>query len=198
MLPQNVSPLNNQIILFTQHKSKTKQKLQFTMEKHSVILISFFCFLSLFGSAYSNERFYIEGKVYCDTCRLQFITKLSEFLEGATVRVECKEQEGGSVTFSKEAVTDSSGIYKLEVDGDHEDELCAVKLVKSPRSDCSEVDSELHLDQSARISITNNNGIVSPYRQANPLGFLKKERLPDCAKILKELGIREDGTPKND
>ncbi|MED6112015.1 hypothetical protein PIB30_057770 [Stylosanthes scabra] len=165
------------------------------MEKHSMILVSFFCFLSLLGSAYSSDKFVVEGKVYCDTCRLQFITKLSEMLEGATVRLECKDQEGGNITFSKEAVTDANGCYKMDVDGDHEDELCSVKLVKSPRSDCSEIDAGLHLDQAAKISLTNNNGIVSPNRQANPLGFLKKDRLPDCAKILKELGIREDGTP---
>ena len=102
--------------------------------------------------------------------------------------------DGGNVTFSKEAKTDASGSYRVEVDGDHEDEVCAVTLVHSPRSDCSEIDNESHLDQAARISITNNNGIVSPVRKANPLGFLKKERLRGCAEVLKELGIDEDGT----
>lgn len=114
---------------------------------------------------------------------------------GATVRVECKENDGGNVTFSKEAVTDASGSYKVEVDGDHEEELCEVKLVRSPRPDCSEIDKEDYLEQAARISITNNNGIVSNVRNANPLGFLKKERLPACAEVLKELGVQEDGTP---
>lgn len=113
---------------------------------------------------------------------------------GATVRVECKEEGNGSVTFTKEVVTDAKGSYKVEVDGDHEEELCQVVLVKSPRSDCSEIDSDSHLEQAAKISITKNNGIVSPVRAANPLGFLKKERLPGCADVLKELGIKEDGT----
>lgn len=164
------------------------------MEKSTIILASALCFLSFLGSAHCQDRFFVDGLVYCDTCRTQFITKLTEFLDGATVRVECKEVDGGNVTFSKEAKTDARGSYRVEVDGDHEDEVCAVQLVNSPRSDCSEIDTGSHLDQAARISITNNNGIVSPVRQANPLGFLKKERLPGCAEVLRELGIHEDGT----
>jgi hypothetical protein len=113
------------------------------------------------------------------------------------VRVECKE-ENGTLTFNKEATTDKSGKYSVEIDGDHEDETCEVILCKSPRKDCSEVDSEAHLQQAARISVTNNNGIVSPVRAASPLGFLKKERLPKCGEVLKELGINEDGTEKED
>ncbi|XP_061342763.1 olee1-like protein [Gastrolobium bilobum] len=164
------------------------------MAKSTIILVSALCFLSFFGSVHCKERFFVEGVVYCDTCRIQFLTKLSELLEGATVRVECKEEESGNVTFTKEAVTDASGSYKVEVDGDHEEEVCEVVLVKSPRKDCSEVDRESHLEQAARISITNNAGIVSPVRKANPLGFLKKERLPSCGNLLKELGMNEDGS----
>lgn len=112
---------------------------------------------------------------------------------GATVRVECRDNENArNLTFSKEAVTDGNGSYKVEVDGDHEEELCEVKLVKSSRGDCAEVDSESHLEQAARISITANNGIVSPIRAANPLGFLKKERLPACAQVFLELGLDQD------
>lgn len=113
---------------------------------------------------------------------------------GASVRVECKEIEGGKVTFSKEALTDGSGSYKVEVDGDHEEEVCEVVLVKSSKPDCTEVDKESHLAQAARVSITRNNGITSPVRSANPLGFLKKERLPVCKEVLRELGLQDDGT----
>nr|ACU23617.1 unknown [Glycine max] len=160
-----------------------------------IILASTLCFLSFLGSAYARDRFMVEGTVYCDTCRVQFLTKLSEILEGATVRVTCSQVDNAkNVTFSKEAVTDASGSYKVEVEGDHEEDTCEVTLLKSPRPDCSEIDRESHLQQAARISITKNNGIVSPFRQANPLGFLKKDRLPGCADLLKELGINEDGT----
>ncbi|KAE9594505.1 hypothetical protein Lal_00001205 [Lupinus albus] len=165
------------------------------MAKSTIFLASALCFLCFFGSAYCQDRFSVEGLVYCDTCRIQFITKLTEFLEGATVRVECKEENSEKVTFSKEALTDSSGSYKVEVDGDHEEEICEVKLVKSPRPDCAEIDKEFHLEQSAKISITKNNGIVSDVRNANPLGFLRKKRLPACAEVLKDLGVHDDGTP---
>ncbi|XP_020238713.1 olee1-like protein [Cajanus cajan] len=161
-----------------------------------IVLVSALCFLSFLGLACAKDRFVVEGTVYCDTCRLQFLTKLSEFLEGATVRVECSQVDNSkNVTFSKEAITDASGTYRVEVDGDHEEDTCEVVLVKSPRGDCSEIDRESHLQQAARVSITKNSGIVSPMRQANPLGFLKKERLPGCLDLLKELGINEDGTP---
>lgn len=107
--------------------------------------------------------------------------------------MQCKE-ENGTITFNKEAVTDAKGTYRVEIDGDHEDDVCTVVLVKSPRKDCSEVDTDSHLQQAARVSITKNNGIVSSLRTANPLGFLKNQRLPGCNHLLRELGINEDGT----
>ncbi|KAJ1406456.1 Allergen Ole e 1, conserved site [Sesbania bispinosa] len=163
------------------------------MANSAIILASTLCFLSMFGSCYCSDRFFVEGKVYCDTCRTQFLTRLSEFMEGATVHVECKE-ENGTMTFTKEAVTDASGSYRVEVDGDHEEEVCEVVLVKSPRSDCLEVDRDSHLEQAAKISITNNNGIISHVRAANPFGFLIKDRAAGCVDVLKELGIKEGGT----
>ncbi|CAJ1961900.1 unnamed protein product [Sphenostylis stenocarpa] len=167
------------------------------MAKSSIIILaSTLCFLSFLGSVCAKESYLVEGTVYCDTCRVQFLTKLSEPLEGAKVRVKCSQVDNvRNVTFNKETTTDKTGSYKMEVDGDHEEDTCEVILVKSPRTDCSEIDHESHLLQAARISITKNNGIVSPVRQANPLGFLIKERLPGCPELLKELGINEDGTP---
>ncbi|KAK7412443.1 hypothetical protein VNO78_03904 [Psophocarpus tetragonolobus] len=167
------------------------------MEKSTMMMVaSTLCFLSFLGSASAKDKFLVEGTVYCDTCRVQFLTRLSELLEGATVHVVCSQVDNvRNVTFTKDAVTDATGTYRLEVEGDHEEDTCEVTLLKSPRPDCSEVDRESHLQQAARISITKNSGIVSPIRQANPLGFLKKDRLPGCAALLQELGINEDGTP---
>ncbi|XP_061372637.1 olee1-like protein [Gastrolobium bilobum] len=164
------------------------------MAKSIIIVASTLCFLSFFGSAYCRDRFFIEGSVYCDTCRTQFLTRVSEFMSGATVRVECKDTENGTLTFSKDAVTDRNGSYKVEVDGDHEEEVCEVKLIKSSREDCGEVDTASHLEQAAMISITSNNGIMSPIRTANPLGFLKKNRLPICSEVFQELGLLDDGS----
>ncbi|WVY93538.1 hypothetical protein V8G54_032626 [Vigna mungo] len=167
------------------------------MTKSSIIILaSALCLLSFLSSACAKERFFVEGTVYCDTCRLQFLTRMSEFMEGATVRMMCSQVDNANnVTFNKETTTNALGAYKMEVDGDHEEDTCEVTLVKSPRSDCNEIDKEAHLLQAARVSITKNNGIVSNTRQANPLGFLKKDRLPGCAELIKELEINDDGTP---
>ena len=109
------------------------------------------------------------------------------------MRLECRDTEGASVTYSNDAVTDESGTYRIPVDGDHEDEVCSVQLLKSSVPDCSEVSNEPYSKLSARVSLTANNGMASPVRQANPLGFLKKEPLPECPEVLRELGITPDG-----
>lgn len=107
--------------------------------------------------------------------------------------MECREGEGGSVTYSSEAETDESGTYRIPVEGEHEEEICEVVLVKSNRPDCSEIHKEANHDMNARISLTSHNGISTPVRQANPLGFLRKEKLPVCAEVLRELGITPQG-----
>ncbi|TYK10008.1 olee1-like protein [Cucumis melo var. makuwa] len=159
------------------------------MTKSTIILISALCFVSLFYLASSKDQFFVEGKVYCDTCRVQFFTKVS-----ATVKLECKEIEGGSVTLNKEAVTDKSGKYSIEADGDHEEEVCEVSLVKSVDPDCDEISKEGY-GHTSRVTITNNSGITNPVRLANPLAFLKKEKLPECKEVLRELGFDEEGLP---
>lgn len=111
---------------------------------------------------------------------------------GATVKLECREREGGSVTFSNEAVTDKTGHYSIEADGDHEEEVCEVALVKSKDSDCNEI-SEEGYGHKSRVSITNNSGITNPVRLANPLSFMKKEKLSECKEVLRELGFDEEG-----
>ncbi|KAA0055757.1 olee1-like protein [Cucumis melo var. makuwa] len=155
------------------------------MTKSTIILISALCFVSLFHLASSKDQFFVEGKVYCDTCRVQFFTKVSKFL---------KEIEGGSVTLNKEAVTDKSGKYSIEADGDHEEEVCEVSLVKSVDPDCDEISKEGY-GHTSRVTITNNSGITNPVRLANPLAFLKKEKLPECKEVLRELGFDEEGLP---
>ncbi|XP_050287287.1 olee1-like protein [Quercus robur] len=159
------------------------------MAKSIISLASALCFLSLLGFAHCDSLFSVEGKVYCDTCRIQFVTRISEYMKDATVGIECRDREGGSITHSGTAVTDASGSYKLAVEEEHEEDICAVSLIKSANSDCSEVSKDPFLKKSARVSLTSNNGISSPVRLANPLGFMKKEALPQCADVLKELGL---------
>ena len=54
------------------------------MEKASVIaLVSLaICLSSLLSFANAEDTFFVEGKVYCDTCRVEFETRLSEPIKG--------------------------------------------------------------------------------------------------------------------
>lgn len=163
------------------------------MARAIIVLASALCFMSFLGAAYGHSRFFVEGKVYCDTCRAQFVTRVSENMPGAKVRLECKTRENGEITYSYDGVTDETGTYRLPVDGDHSEEVCDIRLIKSSQPGCEEISDDLFLRKSARISLTTDNGIATPVRQANPLGFLKKEALPECADVLRELGITPNG-----
>ena len=103
--------------------------------------------------------------------------------------MECRNREGGDLTFSVEGTTDEGGIYRLPVDGEHEEDVCEIVLVKSSKPGCEEVSQGSFQRKSARISLTRNNGMATPVRLANPLGFMKKEPLPECPEVLKELEI---------
>ncbi|OWM89388.1 olee1-like protein [Punica granatum] len=162
--------------------------------KAIVLLASSVCFLSLLvGTTLADSRFFVEGKVYCDTCRTQFETRVSEYMEGAKVRLECRDREGGSLTYSVDGTTSANGTYHLPVDGEHEEEICEIVLVKSSMEGCDEVSQDTYLRKSAKINLTSNNGISSPVRIANPLGFMKKDPLSECAEVLRELGMTADG-----
>ncbi|KAJ0242591.1 hypothetical protein HA466_0205440 [Hirschfeldia incana] len=165
----------------------------------SFLVVSAACLSTLAGFAAADaddfDLFQIQGSVYCDTCRVQFVTRLSKFLEGAKVKLECRSRTNGTLTLTKEAVTDKTGSYKMEVTGDHEEEVCELVLVQSPDSGCSDVSKEAYLRNAAKISLTANDGIVShETRIVNPLGFMVKTPLADCPAAFKELGIVPDVT----
>lgn len=116
--------------------------------------------------------------------------KLCWFGAGATVRLECRDREGGHITYSSEATTDANGAYRIAVDGDREEEVCEVGLLKSSDPDCNELSKDPFNKKGARVSLTKNNGMSNPVRLANPLGFLKKQPVSDeCAGVLRELGM---------
>ncbi|CAI0444774.1 unnamed protein product [Linum tenue] len=163
------------------------------MEKVFIVASALICLLGLLGTG-TADTFTVEGKVYCDTCRTQFITRITEFMPDAVVRLECKDREGGSITFSADAISDTHGVYHIPVQGDHEDEICEVFLVKSPRPDCSGIPKpEKNKEDSARVSITKNNGMISGVRRVSPMGFLITKAKPECAEVLRELGITPQG-----
>lgn len=115
------------------------------------------------------------------------------YMIGATVRLECRDREQDtSLTFKGEGTTDASGTYHINVDGDHEDDICEVKLVKSPDPDCSEISDKKFSKDVARVSLTTNSGMASDVRMANPIGFLKKTANPECTQLLEEMGVNPE------
>ncbi|KAE8671051.1 Anther-specific protein LAT52 [Hibiscus syriacus] len=141
---------------------------------------------SLISFALAAEKFNVVGKVYCDTCRVEFETKLSEPIPGATVKLECRKVRDEAVTFSREAVTNVMGGYSIPVEGDHEAEICKVSVDKSTRPDCNE---KMESWEKSQVELTTQDGLADPLRTANNLGFMKKEALPGCPQVLKEMGF---------
>ncbi|KAE8723481.1 Alg9-like mannosyltransferase family isoform 1 [Hibiscus syriacus] len=166
------------------------------MAKSSEFVLLFFliCISSSLSFAYGKNatdpsKFIVVGRVYCDTCRVEFETKLSQPISGATVVLDCKNRIDGSYTYrSLLMLTDNNGYYKIEVEGNYEDSDCDVSLVKSPRPDCNE---PTEVWRKARVVLTTDDGVSSEIRFANNLGFKMKEALPECKQVLTEMGYYE-------
>ncbi|XP_019176847.1 PREDICTED: anther-specific protein LAT52-like [Ipomoea nil] len=151
----------------------------------AVALISAFCILALAGIAHcAPEKFNVVGKVYCDTCRVQFETRISQSIKDAAVRLECRNLDNKTLTYSMEGATGADGNYNLTVDGDHERDMCVVTVVKSPREDCKETVKGL---EKAIVVCTANVGMKSDIRHANPLFFMKDLADERCSKVLEEI-----------
>ncbi|KAK4387133.1 Anther-specific protein LAT52 [Sesamum angolense] len=160
----------------------------------AVALVSALCVLAVVAASVVHahkEKFHVEGDVYCDPCRVQFETELSYNLAGATVRLECRDIETKTVTYSMEGVTGSDGHYSLTVKGDHEKDICEVMPVTSPKAECSEPMGEY---ERAKIECTENSGLHNPIRYANPIGFMTREVAPECAPILANLATFNEET----
>ncbi|XP_047058376.1 major pollen allergen Lol p 11 [Lolium rigidum] len=141
------------------------------------------------ASADKGPGFVVTGRVYCDPCRAGFETNVSHNVEGATVAVDCRPFNGGESKLKAEATTDKNGWYKIEIDQDHQEEICEVVLAKSPDKSCSEIEE---FRDRARVPLTSNNGIKQQgIRYANPIAFFRKEPLKDCGGILQAYDLRD-------
>uniref|UniRef100_J3KXX2 Uncharacterized protein n=1 Tax=Oryza brachyantha TaxID=4533 RepID=J3KXX2_ORYBR len=108
---------------------------------------------------------------------------------GSTVSVECRHFGGGPERLKAEATTDERGWYKVEIDQDHQEEICEAVLVKSGDPKCSE--TEQFRDRS-RVPLTSNNGLKqNGVRYANPIAFFRKEPLADCGFILQKYDLKD-------
>lgn len=105
---------------------------------------------------------------------------------GARVKLVCTNYTSGEITYTSEATTDGTGTYQISVEHDHQEETCEVELLKSPQSDCSEINEGRN---HAPVVVTHNVGIASNVRYANSLGFLKDKPLSNCGQILMQYAL---------
>ncbi|GAB2284405.1 hypothetical protein Dimus_018859, partial [Dionaea muscipula] len=103
------------------------------------------------------SEFFVEGMVYCDTCRVQFEPAVSEPLNGVKLLLECKSRSNGTVRFTMTNTINRDCTYSIRVLGDHEDDLCAVILNGSSTEHCSEIMSRRDHDL---IPCTISSGIA--------------------------------------
>ncbi|KAL9247638.1 hypothetical protein vseg_021051 [Gypsophila vaccaria] len=131
----------------------------------------------------------VRGQVYCDPCRAGFETPASIYLQGAKVKLECRDRNTQEVLYKAEAETDATGTYKIYVDEDQKKNICDTILVSSPHRRCKLADPGR--DRS-RVILTDNNGIVSNDRYANNLGFLVAQPMSFCAKLMQQYAVNQD------
>ncbi|XP_059624306.1 protein DOWNSTREAM OF FLC-like [Cornus florida] len=155
-----------------------------------LILLLALCVLpALVSARFVGNPFLVRGKVYCDTCCAGFETDKTPYIAGATVRIECKDRKTEDLKYSIEGVTSSAGIYNIEVSGDRGDDVCDVKVVSSPQSDCATPSSGR---DRARVILTRYNGIVPDIRNVNSIGFQRNEPMAGCTELLKKYMVDED------
>ena len=155
-------------------------------------LAALLIFSSLLGVAFAVTKpisFNIIGRVYCDNCRAGFETRAADYIEGAKVRLQCRHFANDSIAHTTDGVTDATGTYSLQMEDDHQEEICEVVLVNSPMADCSEV---VKCRDRAIVVLTRDNGVNSKVRYANALGYFKDEPLPVCGQILREYDLADD------
>lgn len=51
----------------------------------------------------------------------------------------------GIESFKVEVVIDNLGLYSILVDGDYEDDICEIVLVKNLKEDCFEILSDIYI-----------------------------------------------------
>lgn len=109
------------------------------------------------------------------------------------MRVECRrDTKAMKLAYkSPNITTDVNGKWEVQVNGDHQDELCHAVLVSSPIEGCRTPDPGR---RKASVILTRNNGATSDRHPVNSMGFLINEELllPQCDKILAQYQLNSD------
>eukprot|EP01018_Ginkgo_biloba_P026824 Gb_28992 [translate_table: standard] len=107
-------------------------------------------------------------EVFCDTCVVGFVTRVSKPIQGAKVVVQCKHHVGKHLYYTK-GTTNFQGYFSIPMNGDHSHEKCEAKAISSPTS-C-------------------NNGVVSCERAIGIFNFKSIEILVVCTSVMQEYAI---------
>ncbi|ESW21390.1 hypothetical protein PHAVU_005G066700 [Phaseolus vulgaris] len=154
----------------------------------SFVVVALFVSVVCFSSALarkSPEKFFVEGKIYCDPCQFAFESRLSFALSGVNVTLKCIKEENDIVSYLKNSTTDANGMYNIPVRGDHEEEICMVVADPPNEGQCKEAMP----NKSDRIILTKNMGAASMTRYVNPLGFMTQTTDSQCFSVVHELGL---------
>eukprot|EP01018_Ginkgo_biloba_P002252 Gb_32832 [translate_table: standard] len=147
-------------------------------------LVSLICLMAFLGTGQSEENEYtVTGQVFCDTCAVGFITRVSKPIQGAKVAVQCKDHAGKQLYYT-EGTTDFQGYFNIPVNGDHSHEKCEAKAISSPTS-CN-IPSYTNIGP---VFLTSNNGVVSSERITGPFGFKSTEILAVCTSVMQEYAM---------
>ncbi|KAH7844441.1 hypothetical protein Vadar_027998 [Vaccinium darrowii] len=167
------------------------------MAKALALIASALCFLAVAAHAhddmvhapavddYNLDKFCVEGFVYCDGCRVLFPAAGGNIGQ-AVVELSCRDRDDGTPTLTIQGKTDNVGYYAINVNKDHENDICDVQVVSSPEPDCNIIVPAI---STTRINLARNSGIITASRFANPIGFMRKEALPECHDVLDSMGF---------
>eukprot|EP00249_Psilotum_nudum_P028967 c39016_g1_i1 orf=1-621(-) len=130
----------------------------------------------------------VKGRVYCDVCASGYFTKSSSYIEGAQVAVECTSKDG-IPTLSTQGKTDSDGVFEITLHGDHENELCAARLVHSPSESCNVLTDRAV----APVHLIRNAGLAVNVITTGPFSYKPQEPVSACRSELLELTELPEG-----
>ncbi|KAF5748906.1 hypothetical protein HS088_TW04G00867 [Tripterygium wilfordii] len=131
------------------------------------------------------------GTVYCDKCFQEYFSKSSHFISGASVAVECKD-ENSRPSFRKEVTTDKHGEFRVHLPfsvAKHVRKIkaCSVKLIRSSEPNCAvdstAASSSLHLKSRKEGTHIFSAGFFTFKPQKQPSLCSQEPRLQNSRKL---------------
>ncbi|MED6148688.1 hypothetical protein PIB30_055222 [Stylosanthes scabra] len=161
------------------------------MAKHFAVVVAVlvvaFCFSSASAAASTSESkfgfknyFVVEGKIYCDPCRVEFETRLSRPLKVVMTHLEChKANNDKNITYRVATETDNNGYFFLTVNGERAGEICELRTDTSAHSQCNEPMK----NNSYKLVITKDDGVTTEKHYVRSIGFMTPDIHPKCLEI---------------